>query len=309
MDAKDVRIFCEMAFKYLEYNAFAERHVSAYEIGKKLGLGEKTVRLRVKKMEEDGFIKYYEAIPNLALFGLKSMGMYSFQTDDIPSKYEAVKYIQQSPWVVEAFDIVGPAFSATLAGQSQEEVQKVADEITARLRLKMAVKIGDRIARPPLSSPNKLDWRIIQKLRYDAVCPTKDIADALSITPRMAEYRITRMLESGTFFIRAMINAQQQHGLIFYSVLLFVDEGRKSTLVKELRDFYGEKVWTIFTPMSGVVLVNLFGFSPGEPEEAVMRALKLEGVKQASFTIFKELIEPQRPNWTDKLIEERITAA
>ncbi len=309
LDAKDVRIFCEMAFKYLDYNAFTERHVSASDIGKKLGLDEKTVRLRVRKMEEDGFIKYYEAIPNPALFGLKSMGMYIFQTEDIPSKYDALKYIRQSPWIVEAFDAVGPTFSVTLAGASQEEVQNIVDEMTGKLRLKTGIKIGDRVARPPLSSPNRLDWRIIQKLRYDAVCPTKEIADALSITPRMAEYRITKLLQSGAFFIRALINAQQQHGLIFYGLILFVDEARKSTLIKEMRDFYGEKVWAMFMPMSGVVGVNLFGFTPGEPEEAVMRALKLEGVKQASFSLFKELIEPQRPNWTDRLIEERITNA
>lgn len=61
--------------------------------------------------------------------------------------------------------------------------------------------------------------------------------------------------------------------------------------------------------MAGVVVVSLFGFNPGEPEEAVMKALKLEGVKQASFSMVKEQIEPQRPNWMDKLIEERITKA
>lgn len=308
LDARDVRIFCEMAFKYLDYNAFIERHVSATEIGKKLGIDEKTVRLRVKKMEEDGFIRYYEAIPNPALFGLNSMGMFGFQTKDVPSKYEALKYVQQAPWIVEAFDAVGPSFSVTLAGSSPEEVLRNACEISSKLGLMMALKIGDRLAKPPLSSPTRLDWQILQRLRYDAVCPTKEIADSLSITPRMAEYRITRMLEAGVFFIRALINAQRQEGLIFFGILLFVDGARQSEIVKEMRETYGERVWSVFNPMAGVVIVNLFGFNAGEPEETLMKALKVEGVTQGSVSLFKELIEPQRPNWIDRLIEDKIGA-
>ncbi|MGH9976798.1 MAG: winged helix-turn-helix transcriptional regulator, partial [Nitrososphaeraceae archaeon] len=65
MDAKDVRIFCEIAFKGLDYDSFTDRRVSPLAIGRKLGFDEKTVRVRVKKMEDDGFIKYYQAMPSL----------------------------------------------------------------------------------------------------------------------------------------------------------------------------------------------------------------------------------------------------
>jgi DNA-binding Lrp family transcriptional regulator len=67
LDSTDVRIFCEMAFRDLGYEKFTERRPSAGEMGKKLGLDEKTVRSRVNRMEESGFIKYYQATPSLAL--------------------------------------------------------------------------------------------------------------------------------------------------------------------------------------------------------------------------------------------------
>jgi DNA-binding Lrp family transcriptional regulator len=69
LDAKDVRIFCEIAFKGLDYDSFTDRRVSPLAIGRKLGLDEKTVRVRIKK--DDGFIKYYQAMPSLALFNSK----------------------------------------------------------------------------------------------------------------------------------------------------------------------------------------------------------------------------------------------
>jgi len=169
MDAKDVRIFCEMAFKYLDYSAFKRRHVSPSEIGRKLGLDEKTVRLRVRKMEEEGFVKYHQAIPSLSLFGLRSMGFYSFEAADIASKYDALSYLRAAPGIVETFDMLGPGFLATLAGTSSEEVQEKVDRIADDLKLKMSMKVGDRIPRPPLRLPDKLGWRIIQRLRYDAL--------------------------------------------------------------------------------------------------------------------------------------------
>ncbi len=306
MDAKDVRIFCEMAFKYLDYSAFKRRHVSPSEIGRKLGLDEKTVRLRVRKMEEEGFVKYYQAIPNLSLFGLRSMGFYSFEAADIASKYDALSYLRAAPGIVETFDMLGPGFLATLAGTSSEEVQEKVDRIADDLKLKMSMKVGDRIPRPPLRLPDKLGWRIIQRLRYDALCSAKDIADALSVTPRVAEYRITKLLESGAFFIRAILDAQRQQGLIFYALLVSVDDAKKSRVVGKLKDTFGEKLWSLSTPMKGVIVANVFGFTTGEPERAVLSTLKHEGVSQCSFAVFKEMIESERPNWMDGLIDRQI---
>ncbi len=39
-----------------------------------------------------------------------------------------------------------------------------------------------------------------------------------------------------------------------------------------------------------------------------MKTLKLKGVKRAYLSITKEWIEPRRPTWMDKLIEDKISA-
>ncbi len=43
-----------------------------------------------------------------------------------------------------------------------------------------------------------------------------------------------------------------------------------------------------------------------EPEEVYVNTLKLDGVRSCSLFIFKETIEPERPNWIDDLIEQKI---
>src|SRR5947208_15744080 len=97
MDAKDVRIFCEMAFKGLDYDSLTDRRVSPLAIGRKLGLDEKTVRVRVNKMEEDGFIKYYQAMPSLVLFNLNRINSYIFEAVNIVNKDRVIKDLHGFP--------------------------------------------------------------------------------------------------------------------------------------------------------------------------------------------------------------------
>jgi hypothetical protein len=96
----------------------------------------------------------------------------------------------------------------------------------------------------------------------------------------MAEYRITKLLESRVFFIKAMIDAKKQRGIIFYIITLYVDPARQSVLSDNLRKTFGEKLWLTLTPKEGVLVGNLFAYTAGEPEEALIKSLKLDGANK-----------------------------
>lgn len=52
----------------------------------------------------------------------------------------------------------------------------------------------------------------------------------------MSEYRIAKLLNSGTLLIRAVINSQKQEGLIFYELEMLVEEARQFGVVTKLGD-------------------------------------------------------------------------
>ena len=305
MDAKDVRIFCEIAFKGLDYDLFTDRRVSPLAIGRKLGLDEKTVRTRVKKMEDEGFIKYYQAMPSLALFQLKNMNTYRFEAVNIATKHRVIEYVLELPFIVEAIDYLGQVASISICGTSSEEIGQVADGLANRFELYKWI-LGSHIIREPVSVGDRLDWQIIQKLRYDALSGIKEISESLSITPRMVEYRIKKLLGSGMLLVRAIINSQKQQGLIFYELEISVDETKQYDVIKRLSEIYAEKLWSVRTLAVGVLLANFFAFTLAEPEEAYVNTLKLEDVRSCSLFIFKETVEPKRPNWMDGLIDRKI---
>jgi DNA-binding Lrp family transcriptional regulator len=308
LDAKDVRIFCEIAFKGLDYDSFTDRRVSSLAIGRKLGLDEKTVRARVKKMEVGGFIKYYQVIPSLALFQLKLMNTYRFEALNIATKHRVIEYLQELPFIVEATDYLGQVLSVSISSNSSEEIDLVAARLANRFELYESI-LGSRIIKEPVAVADRLDWQIIQKLRYDALSKVKDLSESLSITPRMVEYRIKKLLGSGTLLVRAIINSQKQQGLIFYELEISVDETKQYKVIKQLGETYAEKLWSARTLSGGILLANFFAFTLAEPEEAYINTLKLEGVRSCSLFVFKETIEPRRPNWIDRLIEQKIASS
>jgi DNA-binding Lrp family transcriptional regulator len=308
LDAKDVRIFCEIAFKGLDYDSFTDRRVSPLAIGRKLGLDEKTVRVRVKKMEDDGFIKYYQAMPNLALFQLKNMNTYRFEALNIATKHRVTQYIQELPFIVEAIDYLGQILSVSISGTSSEEIDQVASGLANRFELYKWI-LGSRIMKESVSVADRLDWQIIQELRYDALSGVKELSESLSMTPRMVEYRIKKLLGSGMLLVRAITNSQKQQGLIFYELEMSVDETKQYDVIKRLSEIYAEKLWSVRTLAAGVVLGNFFAFTLAEPEEAYVNTLKLGGVRSCSLFIFKETVEPKRPNWMDRLIEQKIASS
>lgn len=308
MDAKDVRIFCEIAFKNPGLNSIIDRRISPSEIGRKVGLDEKTVRVRIKKMEEEGFIKYYQALPCLPLIGIDMSSWFRFGSLNLATKRSLVEYMQQTSNILETYDYLGTFVSASIAGVSAMEVQQVADALVSRFELAVLAR-GDHPSARTRIHPDNLDWQIMKELRYNGRAAVKDVAGALSITPRMAEYRIKRLLEGEAVQVRAVIDAKKQHGIVFFEVELTVEEGSQFSVASTLTQLYAEELWSVQTLRGGVVLASFFGFSLGETEETTNRCSGLECVRSSTLYVLKEMVEPREPNWLDNLIDHRISAA
>jgi DNA-binding Lrp family transcriptional regulator len=300
-----VRIFCEMAFTVPTYEEFEERHPSAADLGKRLDLDKKTVRVRVRRMEESGFIKYYQATPNLALFGMRVISVFRFEALNISTKNAIVDHLHEVPRLVESSDYLGPFLTGTIAGATREEAMKGADYLASRYELGTVV-LGSRTIKEPISRIDSLDWQIIKGLRYDARSSDRDLAEALSVTERMVGYRISKLLQSGAIRTKAVIDPRRQAGLLFYELELAIDPQRRDAISRWLEEKHGDRLWNLSSSRADVILVGLFCFTIAEPEESVIDALRLEGVKRCSLFILKEVIEPKRPNWIDSLIESKL---
>ena len=275
------------------------------EIGKKLRLDEKTVRARVGRMEESGFVKYYQASPNLGLFGMHAVSLYRFEALNLSTKFAVIRGLNEVPRLVESSDYLGPSLTASIAGATHEETRREADRLTNQYELSM-VYLGSTSVRRAQARLDGLDWQIVKGLRYDARTSDKDLAERLAVTVRMVGYRVSKLLNSGAIEIRAVINPQKQAGLVFYELEVFTDPQRQDQVSRWLSQHFGDRLWNLVSRPGGVILASLFCFSMAEPEVSVVEVGGKDGVTRCLLFMLKEVIEPKKPNWVDSLIELRI---
>jgi DNA-binding Lrp family transcriptional regulator len=294
-----------MAFMDPTYREFEGRHPSAADLAKKLGLDTKTVSVRVKRMEESGFIKYYQATPNLGLFGMRVISLFRFEALNLSTKNAIINHLHEVPRLVESSDYLGPFLTGSIASSTREGARNGADYLASRYELGIVV-LGSRTIKEPVSRIDNLDWQIIKSLRYDAKSSDRDLAESLSVTERMVGYRVSKLLRSGDIRTKAVIDPQRQAGLVFYELDLFIDPQKRGAISRWLEEKHGDRLWNLNSPTADMILASLFCFTIAEPEQSVIEALRLDGVKRCLLFILKEVIEPKRPNWIDSLIESRL---
>jgi DNA-binding Lrp family transcriptional regulator len=306
MDEIDVKIFCEMGFKYYAYTG-KNRRPSPKEIGAKLGLDEKTVWARVTRMEKEGFIQSYRAIPNPSLFRLPLLCTCGFRAPDVLAKQRAVQKLLLVQDILDIGDFLGETFGVNYVASSEEDAENRMNELSELIGVPSVPFIPPRRIPSASTTPNRLDWQLIKSLRSDAVKPTKDVAEELGITYRTAEYRISKLLEGQVFFVRAFINARDPKGIVLYSLFLELDEKVHDNVKRELLARNNRRLWFEFSPPSPIIVMNLFATSVGEAEDRLLESLSQPGVRSGSLTIIKGWIEPTSPSWIDEMVEQRIS--
>lgn len=305
MDSLDVLIFCEMSFKYFDYPGH-QRRPSPTAIGQKLGVDERTVRLRTKKMQKDGFIQYYQTIPNLQLFDQPLTFLCNYQSPSLPDKPRILDSVRNADNIVDIADFFGESFGVTISASNETQAHEHAKNLAQKIGVSKFQLLPPRNFPVPEKSPSKLDWQLIKTLRYDAQRSTGKIAKELGITYRMADYTIRKLFESRAISVRAIINARDPEGILFYSVNLVVEEQRQPQVVQNLRKIYRERAWWTVNPPGPAAIFFLFSKSIGRAEDDLIEALSLSGVQSGTITIFKGWVEPAKPSWVDRAIDEKL---
>ena len=256
-------------------------------------------------MEREGFIKYYQSIPNLALFDLPYACFSSFRVSDLAAKQNALQKLRVADGVIDMGDFLGEEFAATIASPSEEDAQEKVRRLSDIVGATKFQRLPAQRFPSPRRTLDTLDWQLMRALRYDALRPTRDISSELGITYRMTEYRINKLLDSQAIIVRGVLDSRDQKGVIFYTLSLLVDEALQEQITSLFNTKHQSRIWSVFDPHGPAVLFNMFSTSIAVAEDDLLEALSLPGVETGSLSVLKGWIELTRPNWIDKLLEEK----
>ncbi len=255
LDLKDQKILFELD---------ADCRQTYKQIGKKTGLSPEVVHYRIKNLEKQKMITQYQIVVDLSKLGIMQFKiLLSFQninSKEISEKIEELKKIKEVKWIVSCngpWDLL-----ISLEAISLEEIDKLKysvlrlfeDSINEKaISVAITAEVYNRIFLLPnvrhikksktiMSSKNKInldntDLSILKKLSDNARKTIIEIAEELSLSERIINYRVKQLIKKEIITgFRIALNYQNL-GIIFYKIFIHLRNPQQHRL-KSLTDYF-----------------------------------------------------------------------
>lgn len=308
MDPLDVRIVRAMGIKPYQREPKPPDALKPSRIAEVVGVTAETVRARIAKMEEQGVIAGYQAVPNLDHLDLTGEAYY-FRAPDDEAKDDLVEEVAATPGLLEIHDFLGRGLCVDLA---YRDPSVLTDEL-ARLSELTGDDTPQRFYEremPPVGRElTNLDWRILRALRWDATRSLYEMADDVGVSGRTVKSRYERMAKEGSVFSAPIFNPSKVRGLFLFQLLFWLEPDRvKATLNALVKAYNGRHVFGYVPASEGLGHFDmlLFAESTEEVEQLRRRGAGTPGVDRAEAWLFRDYHDHSA--WLDDELDARIEA-
>lgn len=308
MDALDVRILRTMGtVPYVprpkDPDAFKTSHIA-----ENVGTTARTVRTRLRAMEEESVILGYQILPNLAHLGLTAEG-YFFVVTDEAAKNETIEAALDLPRMMAVHDFLGEGVCFEFAFTDSDEraetlgtLSKLTGDPNPRRFYDGVMPVVDR-------ELTNLDWRILASLRWEATKRLREVAKEVGVTRRTVKRHYDRMAREGSFVPVALMDPSRATGLLLFELLFFFDPDHDRSAAETILEAYRDHYLFSYVPASeelGHFDVEMFAESPAEIARLRRLGAEFSGVERVEAWLFRRFED--HSDWIDEAIAERVEA-
>lgn len=290
MDKLDVRIFREFAQDREAIPLQSDIRKSLRAVAKNLGVDEVTVRNRVRKLQEAGFLKGWRVFPNPNL--LHCRVAHCRCTVQPPSfKDDAIRKIKLIPGVLAIVNYFGDSIRVTLYFEDEQSFRKLRELITRICNSQDLVHVEAYY--PPCSiTLSHRDWEIVRSIQDDPRKSYDAISNATGISNKAVMRRLNKMVQGKALFITVSIDPRRLSGAMLGHLLVSYENLHYGKEVYQKVVSHLEEC-LLFTAKGNmehsVFLVLLTNIS--EVRELLNWLKQQTGVRMAHLDIVEEYIE------------------
>ena len=271
-------------------------------ISRKLGVDEDTVRLRVKRAVERGFLPRWRLTVNPRLLDFDAVS-FELEVDSEEKKPRAISQIELVDGVTRILDYRGRGLLVTLYS-AEESLSRRIQLIESICGSAKSAVWKNRFPRPDVRM-KKIDWRIVNNMREDARRDLKDVANSLGVSTRTVQRRLAAMTEGKAIYLVGAPNVETLSGLLCCFVVFCPDPLRKKEVDTEIRSSFSRLGISDMSPerhsIFGIPCQNL-----AEADRTLDSLKSIDGVEKADMRIMKQVILVQ--DWLKSEIERRASA-
>ena len=296
LDDLDVKIIRELGSPSSPQWSVRESYAN---IAKKLGVDEETVRLRLKRVRERGFLPAWRLIVNPRLLNCEAVTL-ELDVDMEERKAKAVSLIKLVDGVTRIVDFRGKGLLVTLWSEKElfpRRIQLI-ESICGGMK---PVVWKSRFPQPGVRM-RKIDWKIVNAMKDDARKDLGDVAKSLGVSARTVQRRLSAMEEGKAVYLAGAAQVEAVGGLMSCFLVFCPDRSKKSAVDQVIHSNITRIGHSDFSPEK----YSVFGRHCENPAEAdrVLEKLKtIEGVADARMHIMDRLILVQ--DWMKSEIDKR----
>jgi len=270
-------------------------------IAERLGVDEETVRRRVKRARESGFLKNWKLLLNPHLIGLESAG-FQLEVDDEERKAEMISMIKDMDGVVILINFHGRALRVILYYRDEDDLEEKVRAVGVVCGSGPLLRWGGGFPASKLKM-KKTDWEIVRGFRRDARRSPSEVADEIRVSSRTVKRRLTVMTENNSVFMLPEINYDKSLGVACNYTLVCPDERKKSQVDKLITGKLDRLAFTL-TDVKGFSIFAMICLNLSEGEEIHRWIKGLDGVRDVRVDIMRENILVDK--WLDEMIERQL---
>lgn len=195
------------------------------ELATKLGVNQETVRLRVKRARDRGYMPTWRIRFNPRLIGHRPAGVDLSVAPGV-TKSRAIAQLRLVPGVVLLVDFRDEGILVILWYEDDEGLAQTCRLIGSICGTTPRAVWKSRVPEPS-AKLRPMDWRILQEMRDDARMPLKKVAAALGLNVRMVQRRLFSMAAGRAIMLEGTPNVAKIGGLVCDFLVSTPDPRRK----------------------------------------------------------------------------------
>lgn len=284
LDELDVQILADLGSPSApQWNV----RTSFADLARRLGVDEETVRLRVKRARERGYMPPWRIRVNPHLLGHRPAGIDLEVGSAIP-KSRAVAQLRLVEGVVLIVDYRGSGLMVLLWYPTEEALDR-----SRRLVESICGAPSRAVWKGVLPEPGlqlrPVDWRILNVMKDDARMDLKEVAAALGVTLRTVQRRLRAMTEGRAIMLEGTPDVPKVGGVICDYLVHCPDPDAKRA-ADGLVPFTLQRIGATDTSPEDYSIIGVSCANPAQADEAHAKLKALYAVDQVRMGIVREFV-------------------
>lgn len=290
MDELDMKIFRSFLKGSSMYFPHTDVRRSILSVAKELGINEGTVRRRLGKLQEGGFLRGWLAFINPAALG-KPGAHLRFDVLPPSSKEDVMKKVSLIDGVYLVRNYYGDAIGVDLFCDDERSLDKTTELIS---RISNADTIVRAIERP---DPHPFvfdhyDLKIVKSIQDSPRKPLEQISKETGLSTKKVKRKIQWMLDGHALLVARSINYRVLTGMIKGDLLVFYDSPlAKKGVDNEVARILGERALVSFLGEADHAAFNLMLANLSERNQILSAVKQTDGVEKAYLDLTEDNIE------------------